>query len=92
MNNPIVLTVAFIVSVLIARRLVVRSWQRGGIDSDRAALAWAVLLPGAIVLYAFVRGEMHWVIAAVAVVMFIAQFVIIRLGFRWLEDERSEHR
>jgi hypothetical protein len=90
MTNPIVLTVAFIVSVLVARRLVVRAWQRGRMDSDRAAMAWAVMLPGAIVIYAIVRGEMHWVIAVVAVVMFLAQFVIIRLGFRWLADGRID--
>ena len=84
--NPIVLTIATLVSVIVGHRLVARAWWRGTLDSNRAAFLWSLLLPAAIVTLSLLRNRLDPLVVAIAFIMLAVQFVLLRYGLRWIAN------
>ncbi len=66
--------------VLVLRRLVLRGWFAGRIQTKRAALLWSLVLPVAFAASSAVRGQLDPILSVVLIAYGSVQF----LAARWI--------
>ncbi len=84
--DAVVVTVIGLASIVIGRRLVLRSWRRGRITTERAALLWAATLPLGLVIWSAVRQQLHPLLLVVLLSGFGVQFLFMRWALRQFDD------
>jgi hypothetical protein len=86
--DTILLVAVGIVSLVVARRLVLRAWLRGRIGRDGAALLWAAGLPLALVGWSSARQQLDPVLLLIALILGGVQFLTMRYLLR---EVRGDH-
>ena len=73
-------------AILLWRRFIGAQWRRRGISTTVAALALAIPLPVALLLWAAVDGDVHLVVVLIVLSVGLIQFVLFRYFLPFFSD------